>query len=118
MVGYPSGWRGESSGQGSYIPALGLVGQNGPNGEIHGPMSKAQTFEQSLSRLEIVVSRLESGDLPLDEALERYEEGVQLVRFCRTELDRAELKIRRLVEKNGVVETEETTPSELFGGET
>ena len=80
-------------------------------------MSKAQTFEQSLSRLEIVVSRLESGDLPLDEALERYEEGVQLVRFCRTELDRAELKIRRLVERNGAVETEETTPSELFGGE-
>ena len=81
-------------------------------------MSKAQTFEQSLSRLEIVVSRLESGDLPLDEALERYEEGVQLVRFCRAELDRAELKIRKLVEKNGAIEAEETTPAELFGGET
>ena len=102
---------------GSYIPAPGLVGQEVPPGEIRGPMSKAQTFEQSLSRLEIVVSRLESGDLPLVEALENYEEGVQLVRSCRAELDRAELVIRRLVERNGSVQSEQTSPAELFGGE-
>ena len=46
-----------------------------------------------------------------------YEEGVLLVRSCRSELDRAELVIRRLVERNGSVQTEETSPSELFGGE-
>ena len=80
-------------------------------------MTKAQTFEQSLERLEAVVSRLESGDLPLDEAMERYEEGVQLVRACRGELDRAELKIHRLVERGGQVQAEEVSPSGLFGGE-
>ena len=80
-------------------------------------MSKAQTFEQCLSRLDEVVSKLESGDLPLDDALERYEEGVKLVRTCRTELEHAELKIRRLVERNGKLETEDIPASNLFGGE-
>jgi exodeoxyribonuclease VII small subunit len=79
-------------------------------------MSNAQTFEQSLSRLEEVVARLESGDLPLDEALERYEEGVKLVGRCRTDLERAELKVKRLVERNGSPEVEEVPASSLFGG--
>jgi len=79
-------------------------------------MSNAQTFEQSLARLEEVVARLESGDLPLDEALERYEEGVRLVGRCRTDLERAELKVKRLVERNGTPQVEEVKPSDLFGG--
>jgi exodeoxyribonuclease VII small subunit len=79
-------------------------------------MSNAQTFEHSLSRLEEVVAKLESGELPLDEALERYEEGVRLVGRCREDLERAELKVKRLVERNGTPVPEETTPSELFGG--
>ena len=61
-------------------------------------MSKARSFEESMSRLEDVVSSLETGDLPLDAALERYEEGVGLVRTCRTSLETAELRVRRLVE--------------------
>jgi exodeoxyribonuclease VII small subunit len=79
-------------------------------------MSNAQTFEQSLSRLEEVVARLEGGDLPLDEALERYEEGVRLVSRCRTDLERAELKVKRLVERNGIPEVEDVSASGLFGG--
>lgn len=78
-------------------------------------MSNAQTFEQSLTRLEEVVARLEGGDLPLDEALERYEEGVKLVSRCRADLERAELKVKLLVERNGKVEVQETSPSDLFG---
>jgi len=61
-------------------------------------MSKASSFEESMSRLEMVVSSLEGGDLPLDAALERYEEGVGLVRTCRDALGAAELRVRRLVE--------------------
>ena len=61
-------------------------------------MSKARSFEESMSRLEDVVSSLETGDLALDAALERYEEGVGLVRTCRTALETAELRVRRLVE--------------------
>ena len=61
-------------------------------------MSKASSFEESMGRLEDVVSSLEAGDLPLDAALERYEEGVALVRTCRGALEGAELRVRRLVE--------------------
>lgn len=61
-------------------------------------MSKARSFEESMSRLEDVVSSLETGDLALDAALERYEEGVGLVRACRGALETAELRVRRLVE--------------------
>jgi exodeoxyribonuclease VII small subunit len=61
-------------------------------------MSKARSFEESMSRLEDVVSSLETGDLALDAALERYEEGVGLVRTCRGALETAELRVRRLVE--------------------
>jgi exodeoxyribonuclease VII small subunit len=61
-------------------------------------MSKASSFEESMSRLEGVVASLEAGDLPLDAALERYEEGVALARACRTALEGAELRVRRLVE--------------------
>lgn len=61
-------------------------------------MSKASSFEESMGRLEGVVSSLEGGELPLDAALERYEEGVALVRACRSALEGAELRVRRLVE--------------------
>ncbi len=61
-------------------------------------MSKARSFEEAMGRLEDVVSSLEGGDLPLDAALERYEEGVGLVRSCREALETAELRVRRLVE--------------------
>ncbi|MCB9496783.1 MAG: exodeoxyribonuclease VII small subunit [Fibrobacteria bacterium] len=61
-------------------------------------MSKARSFEEAMGRLEEVVTSLEAGELPLDAALTRYEEGVGLVRTCREALDAAELRVRRLVE--------------------
>lgn len=79
-------------------------------------MSNAQTFEQSLSRLEEVVARMEGGELPLDEALEKYTEAVQLVNRCRSDLARAELLVKRLVARDGVAEVVDSTPNELFGG--
>ncbi|MBF0282959.1 MAG: exodeoxyribonuclease VII small subunit [Magnetococcales bacterium] len=57
---------------------------------------KSQTFEQSLGRLEEVVQRLERGDLPLEEALASFEEGMRLSRLCQKRLDEAEQKIEEL----------------------
>lgn len=54
-------------------------------------------FETGLARLEQIVRRLESGNTPLDEALELYEEGVSLVKKCTGELENAEKKIKILV---------------------
>ena len=55
------------------------------------------TFEAGLARLEQIVRKLESGNTPLDEALELYEEGVALVKKCTGELENAEKKIKILI---------------------
>lgn len=56
----------------------------------------APPFEEALKRLESIVEAMESGDLPLETLLERYEEGTRLVKVCQAKLEEAELKIQRL----------------------
>jgi exodeoxyribonuclease VII small subunit len=58
--------------------------------------SPKQSFEESLRRLQEIVESLESGDTPLDEALNLYEEGIQLSRSCAERLKEAELRIKKL----------------------
>lgn len=53
-------------------------------------------FEEALGRLDETVAALESGQLPLDDALAIFEEGVRLARQCQELLDRAELRVQRL----------------------
>jgi exodeoxyribonuclease VII small subunit len=60
-------------------------------------------FEEALKKLEGLVEAMESGDLPLETLLARYEEGTRLVKICQEKLAEAELKIRQL-EKNAVGE--------------
>jgi exodeoxyribonuclease VII small subunit len=60
------------------------------------PPSDQPTFEQALERLEQIVHSLEEGDFGLNEALERYEEGVKLLRQSYELLQRAERKIELL----------------------
>jgi exodeoxyribonuclease VII small subunit len=62
-------------------------------------MKKQQDFESALKRLEEIVKTMESGDLPLASALELFEEGVKLSRFCHTRLDEAERKVEMLAKK-------------------
>jgi exodeoxyribonuclease VII small subunit len=54
------------------------------------------SFEQALQRLQAIVQELEQGELGLDKALERYEEGVKLLRRCHDVLEKAERKIELL----------------------
>lgn len=56
-------------------------------------------FEKSLARLEEVVKRLESADLPLDEAMKLFEEGVKLSRDCQKQLEEAEGRVEILLRK-------------------
>ena len=60
-------------------------------------------FEDALKKLEGVVEAMESGDLPLETLLARYEEGARLVKICQEKLAEAELKIQQL-EKNAAGE--------------
>ncbi|HPW51856.1 MAG TPA: exodeoxyribonuclease VII small subunit, partial [Spirochaetota bacterium] len=61
---------------------------------------ETKTFESALEELEDIASELETGDLGLDEALGKYEKGVQLSRFCRKKLDEAARKID-ILQKQG-----------------
>jgi exodeoxyribonuclease VII small subunit len=54
------------------------------------------TFEEALSQLEALVARLEAGDLPLEEALRAFEEGVRLTRLCAARLEDAERRVHLL----------------------
>lgn len=62
-------------------------------------MARKQTpdFEQSLSELQTLVERLESGTLSLEESLGAFEQGIRLTRDCQAALGRAEQKVQQLL---------------------
>ena len=63
-------------------------------------------FEECLQRLETIVQQLERGDLPLEQALKLFEEGVELSDSCRRELEEAEGKVEILPKQNGRLQPE------------
>lgn len=66
----------------------------------------AQTFEFALKKFEKIVEELESGDLPLEKSLKKFEEGMALSKFCSQKLEEIEAKVTRLVKdsKGGIKE--------------
>ena len=58
---------------------------------------KKEKFEEALQKLETIVAQMEEGDLPLEEALKSFEEGVRLATFCTAKLDEAERKVEKLI---------------------
>ena len=67
----------------------------------------AKTFEASLKELEQIVKQLEEGDLPLEESLKLFENGVKLSRECRERLTNAERRIEVLMkEADGSINVE------------
>ncbi len=70
------------------------------------------TFEDDLTRLAEIVEKLEGGELPLEESLALFEEGVRLSRRSQATLDRAEKKLEELlaVDEDGTPHTEPLAP--------
>ena len=67
--------------------------------------SQPTDFEGALAELEARVRRLEGGDLPLDDALTLYEQGVELARTCHEQLEEAEKRVAALTrERDGIEE--------------
>ena len=64
---------------------------------------REQSFEASLASLEQIVAQLESGDLPLERALELFEEGVGLAHRCQSQLEEAERKVEMLLRERGEI---------------
>jgi exodeoxyribonuclease VII small subunit len=58
-------------------------------------------LEKSLSELEAIVEQLESGDLPLEKAMQKFEQGIKLTRGCQTALKDAEQKVEILLKSAG-----------------
>ncbi len=66
---------------------------------------KLKDFEKSLQQLEKIVSQMETGELGLEESLERFESGIKLAKSCQDTLANAELRVEQLIEKNGLQQT-------------
>jgi len=67
------------------------------------PKSKASdklSFEEALGKLEKMVDQLESGELSLEESIKSFEEGIELSKLCRKKLEKAEDRVRKLLEKS------------------
>lgn len=59
-----------------------------------------KTFEQSMKQLEQIVQELEDGDLPLEKAIKKFEEGIKLSKLCSKKLDETEKKISILLKNS------------------
>ena len=58
---------------------------------------KSLSFEKSMERLDEIVKQMEQGNVPLENALQLFEEGTKLVQSCAKQLDEAELKVVKLM---------------------
>lgn len=63
--------------------------------------AKAESFEKNLERLDAIVHQLEDADLPLEKALQLYEEGMKLSEVCQKQLEEAEGRVEILMKKAG-----------------
>ena len=72
-------------------------------------MEEELSFEEALKKLEEIVKTLETGQMPLEESLKIFEEGIRLSRLCNKKLVETQQKVEKLVEKNGKVFTEPMT---------
>ena len=66
-------------------------------------------FEKAIKDLEKIVEDTESGELSLEQSLKTFEKGIKLTRQCQGELEKAELKVKKLVEENGELKTKPLT---------
>jgi exodeoxyribonuclease VII small subunit len=77
---------------------------------------KTPDFEQALAELEGLVERLERGDLPLEDALQTFERGVELTRHCQSSLKAAQQKVEILLKRGNSTEIEPFRPEEEGSG--
>lgn len=64
-------------------------------------MEKELSFEAALENLESIVKELESGNTPLDNAIDKYTEAMKLVKFCNDKLNTATEKVNKILTENG-----------------
>ncbi len=65
------------------------------------------TFEEAMTKLEKIVENLDSGEMPLEEMVLKFEEGMRLSRYCQKILSDAHGKVQKLVEEDGKAKLED-----------
>ena len=60
-------------------------------------VKKEKKFEEAMSELEQIVQQLERGDVPLDEAIEKFQEGMALSQYCNETLTKAEETVSKMI---------------------
>jgi exodeoxyribonuclease VII small subunit len=88
-----------SSGQGGATPEEPSAASAAePAGDAERPgAAKVESFESAAERLGAIVAELESGELPLEQSLRLFEEGIKLARAAQKRLDEAEQKVEELL---------------------
>lgn len=75
--------------------------QQSQNWRNNNMAAQKKSFEESMERLNEIVSELESNEKPLDETIKLFEEGLNLVKDCDAKLKQFESKVDELMKKNG-----------------
>ena len=65
---------------------------------------KELTFENAMKELEVIVEQLEKGDVPLEEAISYYKEGMKLSKLCHEKLQNVEQQMEQILRENGELE--------------
>ncbi len=76
------------------------------NASVTMPKKPSLDFEHALKELEALVTRMEKGDISLEDSLKHFERGIELTRACQTALKEAEQKVQILLEKDGALEAQ------------
>jgi exodeoxyribonuclease VII small subunit len=77
-----------------------------------GGMMPKERFEDALNKLEKIVSKLEEGDITLEDSLKLFEEGIRLSHFCSQKLDEVEKRVEILLKgKDGILKRQTFDPS-------
>jgi len=92
------------------ITRVGHPGDKAEKMKMQDTQGISSTFEQELERLESIVTRLEKGGLPLNESISLFEEGQKLLSSCKSKLEKAQVKVQKLLDNQ---KTQEIDPLEL-----
>ena len=71
--------------------------------------SKSLSFEEKIKKLESIVAELESGEVPLDDAINKYTEAMKLSKECSNKLTEVSEKVNKILSENGTLEDFEVT---------
>ncbi|WP_077213927.1 exodeoxyribonuclease VII small subunit [Bacillus dakarensis] len=64
-------------------------------------MEEKLSFEEAMQKLEVIVERLEEGDVPLEEAISIYRDGMQLSKLCHEKLKNVEEQLTQIITEDG-----------------